>query len=101
MKLEMNHRKREGKQDYTETKQQATKKSMGKWGNQKKKLKNTLRWTLKTQPYEIYEIQQKQNRYSQFFEEVQSDTGLSPKIRKTSSNNLSLKRTRKRRTHKT
>ena len=89
MKLEMNHRKREGKKDYTETKQQATKKSMSKWGTQKKKLKNTLRWTLKTQPYEIYEIQQKQNWDTlSSLREVQSDTGLSPKTRKTSNNNL-------------
>ena len=41
-----------------------------------------MRWTLKTQPYEIYEIQQKQNRYSQFFEEIQSDTGLLQKQEK-------------------
>ena len=60
MKLEMNHRKREGKKDSMETTQHATKKSMDKWGNQKKKWKNTLRWALKTQPYEIYETQQKQ-----------------------------------------
>ena len=61
MKLEVNHRKRVGKKDYMETKQHATKKSVDKWGNKKNKLKNTLRWTMKTQPYEIYEIQQKQN----------------------------------------
>ena len=35
MKLEINHRKRnEKKTDYMETKQHATKKPMGQWGNQ-------------------------------------------------------------------
>ena len=44
-----------------ETKQHATEKPVGQWGNKKEYLKRTLRQiTVKTQPYKICERQQKQ-----------------------------------------
>ena len=44
-----------------ETKQHATKKPMDQQGNQKGNFKNTLRKaTMKTQPYKIHGMQQKQ-----------------------------------------
>ena len=49
------------KNDHMKTKQQATKKDNGSTRKSKRKLKNTLRqMTMKTQPYKIYGMQQKQ-----------------------------------------
>ena len=42
MKLEINNRKRNEKKNYMETKQHATEKPMGQWGNQKGNLKKYL-----------------------------------------------------------
>ena len=74
-----------------ETQQYTTKKAMGQWGN--KKEINTLRqMTVKTQPYKIYGIQQKQ------LLEHFLDIGLPKNTRKISNKppNLPPKRIRKR-----
>ena len=62
MKLEINHRKRnEKKIDYMETKQHVIKTPVGQQGNQKRRLKNTLRqMVVKTKPYKIYGMPKKQ-----------------------------------------
>ena len=61
-RLEINDRKRnEKKIDYMEIKQHATKKTNTSVMKSTRKLKNILRkMTVKTQPYNIYGIQQKQ-----------------------------------------
>ena len=63
MKLEINHgKKNEEKNDYLETKQHATKETNGSTMKSKRKLKNTVvQVTMKTQPYKIYGMQQKQS----------------------------------------
>ena len=49
------------KNDYMETKEHATEKTNGSMMKSKRKLKNTSRQTImKTQPYKIYGMQQKQ-----------------------------------------
>ena len=54
-------RKKKKKTDYMETKQHATKKSNGSTRKSKGKLNNTLRqMIMKTQPFKIYGIPQKQ-----------------------------------------
>ena len=61
MKLKMNTGKEVKKKDYMETKQHATEKSVGQWGNKKEYLERTSRQIIvKTQPYKTYERQQKQ-----------------------------------------
>ena len=60
MKLEINHRKKQGgKNNYMETKQNVTKKSVSQWWNQRGNKKYLEIDDNKTQPYKIYGAQQK------------------------------------------